>query len=164
MRPGKINPSAPALAVPAGRLLYRQGPCCQTPPAVPFHRRAKVAAHLAAQVKQISLSSLDGNTLTGDPLPPTATAKQPTVCLAQGWTQRCRTHRVPRCQPTRTSQGLCPPSAFARMLRGLWLPSARGSLIEHGCALQPPPTPMIIQPVQWALLLCPRDTNCPVCL
>lgn len=164
MRPGKINPSAPALAVPAGRLLYRQGPCCQTPPAVPFHRRAKVAAHLAAQVKQISLSNLDGNTLTGDPLPPTATAKQLTVCLAQGWTQRRRTHRVPGCQPTRTSQGLCPPSAFARMLRGLWLPSARGSLIEHGCALQPPPTPMIIQPVQWALLLCPRDSNCPVCL
>lgn len=142
MRPGKINACTPALAAPAQRLLYRQGPCCQTPPAVPFRCCAKVAAHLAAQTKQISLSNLDGNKLTGDPSPPAAAAKWPTVCPAQGWMQRRGMHRVPGYQPTSASRGLCPSPAFARMLWGLWLPSARGSLVGQGCALEPPPTRM----------------------
>lgn len=141
-----------AAALPTGTLLPNT-----------FRCRVKVAAHLAAQIKQISLSNLDSNKGTGDPLPPGATAKRLTVCLAQGWSQRCRMHRVPRCQPTSTSRGLCPSSAFACMLRGLCLPSARGSLIEHTCALKPPRM-YDIRPAPWTLLLCPGDSNCPVCL
>lgn len=75
--------------------LLPTGTRCQTPFAIPFCCRAKMAAYLAAQGKQTSLPNLDGNKLTRDPAPPGATAKRWTVCLAQGWMQRRRMHRVP---------------------------------------------------------------------
>lgn len=71
------------------------GTRCQTPFAIPFCCPAKMAAYLAAQVKQTSLPNLDGNKLTRDPSPPGATAKRWTACLARGWMQRRWIHHVP---------------------------------------------------------------------
>lgn len=150
MRPGKTNPPAPALAVPAGRL-RRRGPRCQTRPAIPSRCRAEVAAHLK---NGISLSNLDSNEPTV-----ASRSRSEAADKAGGEDAGCAPCRVPaspahprlyahpRCSPTRcrTSDCLC-----------RWSPT------EHGRPLKPPP-PCMIERVQWTLLLCPWDSNCPVC-
>lgn len=66
---------------------------------------------LAAQAQLISLSHL-GNDPTRDPSPPGSTAKQRTVCLAQGWMLWHQMLHGPGVQPTRAPRGLCPPLVF----------------------------------------------------